>query len=54
MAHNLLGFFTVLREWTIAERERAKRGLLPPYQKPQGRKRGRPRKNASAERDICN
>lgn len=54
MAHNLLGFFAVLREWTIAERERAKRGILPPYQKPQGRKRGRPRKNASAERDICN
>ena len=22
MAHNLLGFFSVLREWTIAERER--------------------------------
>jgi hypothetical protein len=25
MAHNLLGFFTVLREWTLAERRRANR-----------------------------
>ncbi len=54
MAHNLLGFFTVLREWTIAERERTRRGIPPLQQKPQARKRGRPTKNPSSERDNRN
>ena len=45
MAHNLLGFFSVLREWTIHERRRARCPATPP-QLPTPRKRGRPRKHA--------
>jgi hypothetical protein len=45
MAHNLLGFFTVLREWTI--RERARVGIAP-SSSPPPRKRGKPRKNGAA------
>jgi hypothetical protein len=47
MAHNLIGFFTVLREWTIAERQRERCGIARRDEPP--RRRGRPRKKISAK-----
>ncbi|MEI9899249.1 MAG: hypothetical protein WDN31_02930 [Hyphomicrobium sp.] len=46
MAHNLLGYFAVLREWSIRARERARNGLVTTTVPPPPRKRGRPRKIA--------
>jgi hypothetical protein len=51
MAHNLLGFFSVLREWTIRERERERLGIAP-LSPPPPRMRGRPRKNAAAKKEM--
>jgi hypothetical protein len=51
MAHNLLGFFTVLREWTLRERERERLGIAPPPPPPP-RKRGRPRKHAASKEEM--
>jgi hypothetical protein len=39
MAHNLIGFFTVLREWTLKERERARCGVVERASSPPRRKR---------------
>jgi hypothetical protein len=50
MAHNLIGFFTVLREWTIAERQRERCGIARQDEPP--RRRGRPRKKVSAKSEI--
>lgn len=50
MAHNLIGFFTVLREWTIAERQRERCGIARQDQPP--RRLGRPRKKVSAKSKI--
>lgn len=49
MAHNLIGFFTVLREWTIRERQRARQGIALPAAAAAPHKRARPRKHAAAE-----
>ena len=49
MAHNLIGFFTVLREWTLRERERAKCGVVETVSSSPRRKRGRPRTRAAAK-----
>ena len=49
MAHNLIGFFTVLREWTLRERERATRGVVETGSTPAPRKRRRPRSCATAK-----
>jgi hypothetical protein len=49
MAHNLIGFFSVLREWTLRERERL--GIVDPPPPPPP-KRGRPRKHAAAEDKV--
>jgi hypothetical protein len=48
MAHNLIGFFTVLREWTLRERERARCGVVERASSPSQRKRGRLRTRAAA------
>jgi hypothetical protein len=48
MAHNLIGFFTVLREWTRRERERARCGVVERASLPPRRKRGRLRTRAAA------
>jgi hypothetical protein len=48
MAHNLIGFFTVLREWTLRERERGKCGVVGRASSPPPRKRGRLRTRAAA------
>jgi hypothetical protein len=48
MAHNLIGFFTVLREWTIRERERARCGVVEGASSAPRRKRGRLRTRAAA------
>jgi hypothetical protein len=48
MAHNLIGFFTVLREWILRERERARCGVVETASSPPRRKRGRLRKRAAA------
>jgi hypothetical protein len=48
MAHNLIGFFTVLREWTLRERERARCGVVERASSPPRRKRGRLRARAAA------
>ena len=48
MAHNLIGFFTVLREWTLRERERARCGVVERASSPPRRKRGRLRVRAVA------
>jgi len=48
MAHNLIGFFTVLREWTLRERERARCGVVERDSSPPQRKRGRLRTRAAA------
>jgi len=48
MAHNLIGFFTVLREWTLRERERARCGVVERASSPPQRKRGRLRTRAAA------
>jgi hypothetical protein len=50
MAHNLIGFFTVLREWTRRERGRAICGVVETTSSSPGRKRGRLRTRA-AEKD---
>jgi hypothetical protein len=47
MAHNLIGFFTVLREWTLRERERARCGAVERASSPPRRKRGRLRTRAA-------
>jgi hypothetical protein len=49
MAHNLIGFFTVLREWTLRERERATRGVVETGSTPAPRKCRRPRSRATAK-----
>ena len=49
MAHNLIGFFTVLREWTFRERERATRGVVETGSTPAPRNRRRPRSRATAK-----
>jgi hypothetical protein len=46
MAHNLLGFFSVLRAWTIAERKREASGQDMP-DTPLSRPVGRPRKKST-------
>jgi hypothetical protein len=46
MAHNLIGFFTVLREWTLRERDRARCGVVERASPPPRRKRGRQRTRA--------
>lgn len=46
MAYNLVGFFSVLREWTLRERELARLGIEPSLPLPPP-KRGRPRKNTA-------
>jgi hypothetical protein len=43
MAHNLIGFFTVLREWIIEERRNGRRGGVAP-QAPSPLKRGKHKK----------
>jgi hypothetical protein len=48
MAHNLIGFFTVLREWILRERERARCGVVETASSPPRRKRGRLRTRAAA------
>ena len=48
MAHNLIGFFTVLREWILRERERARCGVVETASSPPRRKRGRLRNRAAA------
>jgi hypothetical protein len=50
MAYNLIGFFKVLREWTIAERQRERSGI--PRQDEPPRRRGRPHKKVSAKGKI--
>ena len=52
MAHNLLGFFEVLREWTIRERIRARDGVAAPTQTPKPRKRKAQRKDAAEENNL--
>jgi len=49
MARNLIGFFTVLREWTHRERERARCGVVETASSSPQRKRGRPRTRAAAK-----
>ena len=49
MARNLIGFFTVLREWTHRERERARCGVVETASSSPRRKRGRPRTRAAAK-----
>jgi hypothetical protein len=49
MAHNLIGFFTVLREWTLGARERATRRVVETGSTPAPRKRRRPRRRATAK-----
>jgi hypothetical protein len=49
MAHNLIGFFTVLREWTLRERERAICGAVETILSSARRKRGRLRTRAAAK-----
>ena len=49
MARNLIGFFTVLREWTRRERERARCGVIETASSSPRRKRGRPRTRAAAK-----
>jgi hypothetical protein len=49
MARNLIGFFTVLREWTLRERERAKCGAVETISSSPRRKRGRLRTRAAAK-----
>lgn len=49
MARNLIGFFTVLREWTRRERERARCGVVETASSSPRRKRGRPRTRAAAK-----
>jgi hypothetical protein len=49
MARNLIGFFTVLREWTHRERERARCGVVETASPSPRRKRGRPRTRAAAK-----
>ncbi len=48
MAHNLIGFFTVLREWILRERERARCGVVETASSPPRRKRRRLRTRAAA------
>ena len=48
MAHNLIGFFTVLREWILRERESARCGVVETASSPPRRKRGRLRNRAAA------
>ena len=36
MAHNLIGFFTVLREWILRERERTRCGVVETASSPHG------------------
>jgi hypothetical protein len=48
MAHNLIGFFTVLREWILRERERARCGVVETAPSPPRRKRGRLRTRTAA------
>ena len=48
MARNLIGFFTVLREWTRRERERAISGVVKTTSSSPRRKRGRLRTRAAA------
>jgi hypothetical protein len=50
MAHNLIGFFTVLREWIIEERRNGRRGGVAP-QAPSPLKRGK-HKKPSAEAKL--
>ena len=49
VARNLIGFFTVLREWTRRERERARCGVVETASSSPRRKRGRPRTRAAAK-----
>ena len=49
MARNLIGFFTVLREWTRRERERARCGVVETASSSPRRKRGRPRTRAATK-----
>lgn len=48
MARNLIGFFTVLHEWTLRERERAKCGAVETISPSPRRKRGKLRTRAAA------
>ena len=49
MARNLIGFFTVLREWTRRERERARCGVVETASSTPRRKRGSPRTRAATK-----
>jgi hypothetical protein len=49
MARNLIGFFTVLREWTRRERERARCRVVETASSTPRRKRGRPRTRAATK-----
>jgi hypothetical protein len=49
MARNLIGFFTVLREWTRRERERARCGVVETASSSPRRKRGRPRTRSATK-----
>jgi len=49
MARNLIGFFTVLHEWTLRERERAKCGAVETISSSPRRKRGRIRTRAASK-----
>jgi hypothetical protein len=50
MAHNLIGFFTVLYEWTIRERERARCGVVEGGSSAPRRSRGRLRTRAARDK----
>lgn len=52
MAHNLIGFFTVLREWTLRERARARCGVVERASSPPRRTRERMRTRAATRDKI--
>jgi hypothetical protein len=52
MARNLIGFFTVLREWTLRGRERAKCGAVETISSSPRQKRGRLRTRAAAREKM--
>lgn len=47
MAHNLIGYFTVLREWSIRDRRRARRDATEPTPEPEQRTRKKPPRNST-------
>jgi hypothetical protein len=51
MAHNLIGYFAVLREWIVDERRKGPRGVVAP-QEPSARTRRNQRKKPSAKATI--